>query len=66
MNKNSALLAIALLVGVNIPLSIEKIPNPTVKALVQLLAVLILVFLAMKVDTSKFPSMRPPPPNGHP
>jgi len=63
VNKNSALLAIALLVGVNIPTSIEKIPNPTIKTLVQLLAVLVLVYLAMKVDTTKFPSIHPPPPS---
>jgi hypothetical protein len=62
MKRDGVLLAAALLIGLQIPATIEKIGNPTVKALVQIIAVLALVYCAMKVDLSKFGSIRPPPP----
>lgn len=60
LNRNSALLAAALLVGVQVPSTIERIADPTIKALVQLLAVLVLILAAMKIDTRRGFSDYPP------
>lgn len=63
MNKDGALLAVALLIGIQIPSTIEKIPNATVKSLVQIVAVLVLVLLGLRINPKAIGSLRPPPPD---
>lgn len=60
MNKDTILLMAALAVGAQIPTTIEKIPNPTVKVLVQLLAMCVLLLAAMKIDPKRIGSIPPP------
>ena len=63
MKKSNSLLALALIVGAQVPLTIEKIHDGTVKALVQLLALLVLVYACTKVDLKEVSdSIRPPRP----
>lgn len=59
--QNGTLLGVALLVAVQIPASIEHIQNPTVKALVQILALLAVIWAALRVDASSPLTLRPPP-----
>lgn len=56
------MLTLALVIGAQIPSTIEKIVDPTVKALVQIAAVLVLVFIVLRIDPKAMGSMRPPPP----
>lgn len=60
MNKDTALLLAALGVAAQVPTTIEKIVDPTVKALVQLLALCVLLLAAVKIDLKKTPSIPPP------
>jgi len=66
LGRNGAMLTFALVIGAQIPSTIEKIADPTVKALVQIVAVLVLVFIVLRIDPKAMGSMRPPPPPAPP
>jgi len=66
LNRNSALLALAATIGIQIPTSIERIQEPIVKVLCQLLAMLTVTYVAVKIDPRKGLSDPPPPPDSDP
>lgn len=61
MKQSHVLLGVAIAIGVSIPTGIERIPDPTVKVLLQIVAVLALLWAATKVDLKQISdSIRPP------
>lgn len=63
MKQSTVLLGIALAIGATIPTGIEHIPDPTVKVLVQVAALLAILWSAMKIDPKSLSdSIRPPKP----
>ena len=63
MKQSTVLLGVALAIAVTIPTAIEKIPDPTVKVLVQIIALLAILWAALKVDPKAVSdSIRPPKP----
>jgi hypothetical protein len=62
VKSNGALLVIALGIGAQIPTSIASVSDPAIRSLLQLLAVLVCVFVSVKIDPTKgVLSVRPPP-----
>lgn len=64
INKNGAMFLLALGLASQVPTTIEKIPDATAKSLIQLLAVLCLLWAGMKIDLRRGFSDPPPKPKG--
>lgn len=63
MNGQRALLGIAIGIGISIPTAINAIPDPTVKVMVQIVAVLGILWAALRIDPKAISdSIRPPKP----
>jgi len=63
MTSQKVLLGVAIAIGVSIPTGIERIGDPTVKVLVQVVALLAILWAALKVDPKAVSdSIRPPKP----
>jgi hypothetical protein len=63
VKQSAILLGIALTIGVSIPTGIERIPDPTVKVLVQIVALLAILWAGLKIDPKQISdSIKPPKP----